>query len=135
MPRGKPNDGTENRGKGHPRIFKDEHEFRSEFERYIQHCRENKRFPNIAGFCAFKWITRESFYQCQNYYPDTYNRVRDLLEDEVFQHNTYMSQLYIKNTFGYRDKQEVTNTNVNVSGGELTEEEAKKYLKEHGIEV
>lgn len=35
--------------------------------------------------------------------------------------------------YGWTDKQEVQNTNVNISGGELNEEEARKYLKENGI--
>ena len=122
-------------GKGQPRIFETDQDFKDAFIEYIEYCRTNKRFPNIAGFCAYKWITRDSFYAQREYYFDTYNRVRDLLEDEVFQHNTYMSQLYIKNTFGYKDKTEVQNTNVNIDGGELNEEEARKYLKENGIEL
>lgn len=36
---------------------------------------------------------------------------------------------------GYTDKQEVTNTNVNFEGENLTEEEARKILKAAGIEL
>ena len=103
------------RGRGQPRAFETEEDFKNEFSRYIQYCIENKRFPNIAGFCAFKWITRDTFYAQQEYYSDTYNKIRDMLEDEVLQDNSYRMQLYLKNTFNYKDKHEVENTNVDLT--------------------
>lgn len=123
------------RGKGQPRAFDSAEAFQNAFMEYIDYCIEKKRFPNIAGFCAFKRITRDTFYMQKEYYSDTYNIVRDVLEDEVLQDNTYRAQLYLKNVFGYKDKQEVTSTNVNISGEDLTEEEARKILKTAGVEL
>ena len=100
--------------KGQPRTFKDEKEFLNKFLGYITYCKENKRFPNVAGFCAHLLITRETFYAQKNYYSDTYNIVNDILEDEVLQDNTYRAQLYLKNKFDYKDKTEHT-AQVNIS--------------------
>lgn len=114
------------------RAFKDDKAFINKFREYIDHCSEKKRFANIAGFCVFADITRETFYKQKEYYSDTYNKVRNMLEDETLQHNTYMAQLYIKNTFGYADKQKIESENVNHNINEevKTPEERKKRIKE-----
>ena len=115
------------RGKGQPRTFKDEKEFLNKFLEYIEYCKENKRFPNVAGFCAHLLITRENFYAQKNYYSDTYNIVNDILEDEVLQDNTYRAQLYLKNKFDYKDKTEHT-AQVNISYEEaLKKVEGNEY--------
>jgi len=119
-------------GKGHPRSFKDEKEFIKQFKKYIDQCVNKERFANIAGFCVFADITRETFYKQKEYYSDTYNKVRNMLEDETLQHNTYMAQLYIKNTFNYKDKQEIESNNINHNINEevLSSEERKARIKE-----
>lgn len=109
MPKKKP-EGEEKRERGQPRSFPTEELFKNKFIEYIQHCIEKKRFPNIAGFCAFTWITRETFYKQEEYYSDTYNKIRCMLEDEILQDNSYRMQLYLKNTFGYTDKQTIDQT-------------------------
>ena len=118
-------------GRGQPKKFKTKEELQDKFDEYIQYCRDNKRFPNIAGFCAYNRMTRDTFYQQKKYYSDTYNTIRQILEDEVLQDNTYRAQLYLKNTFGYKDKQTIESTNVNV---ELSETEADKILKSFGVD-
>jgi hypothetical protein len=101
--------------KGQPRTFETEQDFLNKFIEYIQYCKENKRFANIAGFCAYCRIVRDSFYAQKNYYSDTYILVNDILEDEVLQDNTYRAQLYLKNKFGYKDKQEIESLNRNIN--------------------
>lgn len=121
-------------GKGRPRAFKDALEYQNKFKEYIDHCIAQKRFPNIAGFCVFMDITRDTFYAQKEYYSDTHNKVRNMLEDEVLQHNTYMAQLYIKNTFGLTDKVENVNSNVNVDASDFESvEEAREYLRKLGV--
>ena len=117
-------------GRGHPRAFATAEELEQSFKDNINYCVETQRFPNVAGFCAYKWITRETFYKQQEYYSDTYNKIRQILEDEVLQDNSYRMQLYLKNTFGYTDKVQTENTNLN---HEMTEAEANKILKKYGI--
>jgi hypothetical protein len=122
--------------KGRPRTFKDEKDFLNKFNAYIDYCRAAERFPNIAGFCSYLLITRDTFYAQQEYYSDTYNIVNAILEDEVLQHNTYMAQLYLKNKCGYKDKVEMDNNIGNKDGKEfkvdfshLSVEQIKELLK------
>jgi hypothetical protein len=100
-------------GKGRPKAFETAEEFEQKFIKYIEYCKENKRFANIAGFCAYCHIVRDTLYAQKEYYSDTYTIVMDILEDEVLQDNTYRAQLYLKNKFGYKDRQEVESTNTN----------------------
>lgn len=116
------------RDRGQPRAFATEQDFKDKFAEYILYCIEKKRFPNIAGFCVFADIVRDTYYAQQEYYSDAYKMTRDMLEDEVLQDNTYRMQLYLKNTFGYTDKVQTENVNVNMEA-ELTEEEADKIIK------
>jgi len=122
--------------RGKPRAFKDAKAFEDKFIEYIEYCRENKRFSNIAGFCAYCHITRDTFYAQKEYYSDTYNIVNDILEDEVLQDNTYRAQLYLKNKFGYKDKQEIesknTNTNINTDISDLPPEALEEIAKAQG---
>lgn len=123
-------------GRGKPRAFKDAKAFEDKFIEYITYCRENKRFSNIAGFCAYCHITRDTFYAQKEYYSDTYNIVNDILEDEVLQDNTYRAQLYLKNKFGYKDKQEIesknTNTNINTDISDLPPEALEEIANARG---
>ena len=122
--------------RGKPRAFKDAKAFEDKFIEYIEYCRENKRFSNIAGFCAYCHITRDTFYAQKEYYSDTYNIVNDILEDEVLQDNTYRAQLYLKNKFGYKDKQEIEskNTNINTDISDLPSEALEEIAKAQGQE-
>jgi hypothetical protein len=124
----------EKRGKGQPRSFPTDKDFKDKFIEYIQYCNKKERFPNIAGFCAFTDITRDTYYAQQEYYSDTYNKTRQILEDEVWQDNSYRSQLYLKSVFGHKDKQVIESTNVNMNT-DMTVEEAEQYLKELGIKL
>lgn len=103
------------RGKGRPKSFATAEAFENKFMEYIEYCIEKKRFANIAGFCAYCHITRDTFYMQKEYYSDSYNIMNDVLEDEVLQDNSYRSQLYLKNKFGYKDKQEIESTNLTLN--------------------
>ncbi len=117
--------------RGQPRSFKTEKEFQKSFEDYVNYCKENKRFANIAGFCVFCDVTRETFYKQQEYYSDTYKKIQDSLEDHTL--NCHLSPaekiFYMKNKFGYSDKVETVNTNLNTEIS-LTPEERTKRIEE-----
>jgi hypothetical protein len=115
--------------KGRPKAFETAKAFELKFMEYIEYCIDKKRFANIAGFCAYCHITRETFYKQKEYYSDTYNIMNDVLEDEVLQDNTYRAQLYLKNKFGYKDKQEIESHNIN-ENIEYSDEERQKRLAE-----
>ncbi len=121
--------------KGKPRAFKTAEEFENKFMQYIKYCRDNKRFSNIAGFCAYCRVTRDTFYAQKEYYSDTYNIIQNILEDEVLQDNTYRAQLYLKNKFGYTDKQELDLGNKDNKPFEvrnMSDAEIEKMLEECG---
>jgi len=68
----------------------------------------------------------------------TANIIMDILEDEVLQDNTYRAQLYLKNKFGYKDKQEIesknTNTNIDIDYSILPPEALEEIAKAQGQE-
>lgn len=131
MARGKPND--EPRGKGHPKAFKDEDEFYNKALNYVEWCNVSERLANIAGFCAFAGIHKDTFYQQREYYSDSFKKVEELLEDAALNHKaTAMGIFYLKNKFKYRDKIETENVNMNY---EMSEEEADEILKRMNIDV
>ena len=103
---------------------------------YIDHCRDDGRMPNIAGFCAFNDITRETFYKQNDYYSDTFKKIQNYLEDEAINaKNTTMGIFYLKNKFNYRDKQEIESTgettiNSKVSFDNLSTEQIRELLQQ-----
>lgn len=98
----------------------------------MDYCSVYKRMPNIAGFCAFCEIHRDTFYAQKEYYSDTYKKVQDILEDGVLNSEVapVIRIVYLKNKFGYVDKVEnvttvIEDTKFDLS--KLTEDELKKF--------
>jgi hypothetical protein len=111
------------------RAFSDGDKLEYQLSLYLDHCKEIRRYPNIAGFCVFAGISRETYYQQQNYYPDTYKRIQLILEDEAINSpyaDKVMKIFYLKNKFGYSDKIETnvnTTSEIKLNLSNLTEEE------------
>lgn len=124
---------NEKRGKGHPRSFESAEDFMNKFDEYLEHCEIHEKLANIAGFCGYCRISRETFYKQREYYSDTFKVIQARLEDAALNHTSAsMGIFYLKNKFGYVDKVETINQNIN---REMTEEEAEAILKKEGIEV
>ncbi len=97
------------------RAFKTDKEFEDKFVEYLNRCKVEKELPNIAGFSVFAEIDRDTFYAQQEYYSDTYKRVNDMLEDRTINSkdiNDTFKIFYMKNKFGYKDKQESVSVNM-----------------------
>lgn len=86
------------------------------FDKYIEHCKQNEYLPNIAGMCAYLDIARDTWYNYkENFYTDTCKKLENKLEDRVINGpaNDALKIFYMKNKFGYRDKQEIEQKNDN----------------------
>lgn len=105
------------------RAFKTEKVFLNSFNKYIENCIDKNYMPNIAGFCRFTRINRDTFYAQKNYYSDTYSLIQEILEDEAINTKAVgdsLKQFYLKNKFNYKDKQEIdtknkTNTTMTIT--------------------
>jgi len=105
------------------------------FLNYLDYCRLERKFPNIAGFTIYANMGRSTFYNYMeegnsNYlaFVDTIKRINQHLEDEcINNHFTSPAEriFYLKNKFNYADKQEVktVNTNINNEVKNMTDEE------------
>lgn len=118
------------------RIFKTAEEFENKVIEYIEYCEVNEKFVNIAGLCRYLGIHRRRFYDQEVYYPHSFLKVQEILEDETLNNKTTpvpITMLYLKNKFGYRDKIETENTNVNTNKNidlsVISTEELKKLIE------
>jgi hypothetical protein len=98
------------------RAFKNKQVFEDTFINYINVCKLEKNLPNIAGFCVFANINRDTFYAQKEIYSDTFKRINEILEDATINSkdiNDTFKIFYMKNKFGYKDKQESVNVEMN----------------------
>ncbi len=93
--------------KGKPRTYSSGDEFLKAVVKYIDICETVwKQYPNIAGFCAYEGICRDTFYMQKEYYPDTYKKAQDILENIAINSRNAsdtMKIFYLKNKFQYRN--------------------------------
>ena len=117
------------------REFKTDKDFYNKFKEYIQYCNKEERLPNVAGFCVYSDINRDTFYAQKEYYSDTYKKVNEMLEDEALNNkytNDTLKIFYMKNKCGYKDKQEI-DSSINVKQDpfeNMSTEELREVLKE-----
>ena len=97
------------------RIWKSKKEFHNDFMDYIKECEEQEKLANVAGFCVWKGIHRDTYYAQQDYYSDTYKLHEEIFEDYALNHPMppAVKIFYLKNKCNYRDSQEI-NSNVSV---------------------
>ena len=97
------------------RAFKTKTEFEDKFKEYVSKCQTEGKLANIAGFCVFADINRDTFYAQKDIYSDTFKKINEMLEDITLNAriNDTFKIFYLKNKFNYKDKQE--NVNVNTS--------------------
>ena len=107
-PTGKPN--------GRPRKFNTGEEFEEKAVQYVEHCRDNGEFPNIAGFCVFCDMSYDTYSRLKGDFCESYKKVQLLLENAAinsrFGTDTWRI-FYVKNKFGYQDR---IQNDVNVAG-------------------
>ncbi len=103
---------------GKPRIFKKPEDLMNKFDEYLAYTKEHDELPNVAGFVVFADIGRATFYEYEDKYPDTYKKIMAKLENNTINNRSVSDTFkifYMKNKFGYRDKVEQVNKNVEIS--------------------
>lgn len=101
---------------GQPRHWKTPEDLERDFAAYIDDCKTEGKFPNIAGFCVFCKVHRDTFYSYKAdlpEYADTIKKIEEILEEVSIQFgagakNPAFMIFYMKNKFGYADKQEIS---------------------------
>lgn len=102
------------------RAFKTGQDFENKFIEYIEKCKREKELANVAGFCVFARINRDTFYAQKEIHTDTFKLVNDMLEDRAINSkdiNDTFKIFYMKNKCGYKDKTDVeavTKTEIRV---------------------
>lgn len=86
---------------GRPRRFKTEQEFQGVYKAYIRHCYESKMMPTKAGFCAYAGLSRETYYQQRNHYPDTFHAIDLCLEDFAANQHSFTGIPSLPNALQY----------------------------------
>jgi hypothetical protein len=124
---------------GRPRKFKTEEDFINAFKTYIEHCSQVQDLPNIKGFSVYNDMTSDTFYSQREYFPDTYRKVRDALEDRLQNYHHYqpaatMAVLQGKNTFGWDDRpgDKTSDGSLDIDSLDLDEQDLDRLLLKLG---
>ncbi len=117
---------SEKRDPWKPRRWASGDEFVECAAAYLEKCKEEGRFANVAGFCVFAETTRDTFYAQKEHYPFAYKKVNEMLEEAALQsaitgYPPSVLIFYLKNKCGYKDRQEI-DSNINAQVG-LSEED------------
>lgn len=93
--------------RGQPRRFSEGQDLIDHMLAYVKECKSKKRLPNVAGFCVYCKMSKETFYQHRGYYPDAFDMVNSILEDHVINDHFVgekLRMLYLMNKFGYTNR-------------------------------
>ena len=123
------------------RKFTSKTAFKDKFIEYMNYCSNEKKFPNISGFCKYCDMHRDTYYAQKEYYSDTFKKIEEILEDAVLNDHTRSPAeriFYLKNKFGYKDKTEIeqhTTTNEIYKTPIEEKQELQQLLKKHNMTV
>ena len=122
---------------GKPRRWLTEEALQEEFKDYIEYClqQESKRIPNIAGFCVYSDIVRETFYMQEEYYPCTYQKIKLCLEDQTINiKDTIRSIFLLKAVHGYRDS-DVPASTLTINYNNVADKQIACWMKDANLIV
>ena len=98
------------------RKFKTAQEFEYKFFEYLDYCKGKERLANIAGFCVYCRMNRDTYYAQKDYYSDTFSLTDCVLEDEAINCKSIgdsFKKYYMSNKFNWCEKQVIDQTNTN----------------------
>lgn len=125
------------RPKGQPRRWLTEEALQEDFVSYLRYCsqQEPKRIPNIAGFCVYSDIVRDTFYAQEEYYFDTFRKIKLALEDETINiKDTIRSIFLLKANFGYRDSDPPASA-LTINYSNVPPNQLEQWLKDSGLKL
>jgi hypothetical protein len=122
---------------GQPRKFKTELEFQESFIRYLTFCnnQDPKRIPNIAGYCVFNDITRDTYYKQEEYYSDSFAKTRMALEDAIVNIKDTIRSIFLSKVyFNYRDS-DPPQSLISVNYNNVSDKQLESWLKDAGLKL
>lgn len=123
--------------RGKPRRWLTEESLIEDFVHYLEYCsqQEPKRIPNIAGFCVYSDIIRETFYMQGEYYPYAFEKIKLSLEDQTMNiKDTIRSIFLLKANFGYRDSDPAAGL-ITVNYNNVSEGQLESWLRDSGLKL
>lgn len=119
------------RGKGQPRAFLTEDDFKAAIYDYFQKCSMHNRIPTKAGFCALNGISKETFYKQQDYYTDSFACAEQLFEDGTINSpiNQQIALRVLECNYGYEPSNNKGTDTLNI---DITDDEIDKRLSKRG---
>lgn len=121
--------------RGRPKFFENPDELQNLFLDYIDECNSKLELPNMSGFKACKAISQAIIleYEKKEEYSLTFEWIHDILEDMTLNNQTIDSstkKLILMSKFGYADKQQIDQRNLNIGiNGCLDEEQTAALLE------
>ena len=122
---------------GRPKHFADNDELLYFFIEYLEECKQDNKYPNLAGFARKCWCCKDTLLEYRkegHVFTDTMKQIYSYLEDATL-NNTMtdnFKKFYVINTFKeYKDKSEVETITNNIDDiSKLSDEELAKRLEE-----
>lgn len=135
MARSRPKEEKKKHAGGRPRLFSTPEELQKRIDEYFDSCRDSRKPFTIAGLAYWLEMDRKSIYNYEKddeFFP-TIRRARDKILatlEEMITIDGRAGQIFLAKNYGYTDKIETENVNLN---HEMSEEEAEKILEKYKI--
>lgn len=103
---------------GRPPIFKRPEDLLSEFKKYVAQAKKKEEPILLSGFCAYKTIYKEMFYEYSKKSPEfsqAVKKIRAICEQNIEsgiltgKYNATAGIFNLKNNHGQTDRQEINN--------------------------
>lgn len=126
---------------GRPLAFKSVEELEEQIKKYVERCELKEKPMTMSGLACWLNISRQTLvnYSYKEDFFDTINTARLMIQADMEERalggesNATVTIFSLKNNFGWVDKIETENTNVNTNKNidlsSLTDEQIEKILK------
>lgn len=85
-------------------------------EIYVAHCTDEKKFPNMAGFCRFCHMGQSELDELGKKFPGEFDALCSVFEDEALNSDVAVTLVgsYMKRYLGYGDEKKSSDEPVTV---------------------